>query len=209
MSFPVTGAQPGAPGVRRPAPGFAALLRPRFASARPRTVAAVPIGANRYFPEAADRGYPFMLPPENSPFSPRPAAALPAAGLELAQIENEYRKLLDNFRRIRQAVAGGRGDAPCGRSDLHLPLCAARGCIDLVDFPPTRGGTDGDPRPGPRPSLTLDSADMEKLRQQGGAGFPPARLRRRQPPAGKPARHSAAAWNAIFSTSPVRSRTRG
>jgi transcription-repair coupling factor (superfamily II helicase) len=127
------------------------------------------IVANRYFPEQGERPFPFMLPPESSSFL---TAALPGCRLlasNLIALESEYRKLLENYERIRQAVAERRGQTIAVEAIFNFPYQQER-IVDLVDFP-GRAGAETEIKALAGTLLTLNDADLEKLRQKRAQGF--------------------------------------
>ncbi len=128
------------------------------------------IGANRYFAggEAAASG---LVPadPEKTAYLTDllPGCRLLASNWK--RIEDERRKLLDNFRRIREAVAGGRGDTPEVDAIFSFPYDRLR-VVDLVDF-----GADPaaavEIRVLAKAITDLDNADVEELRRKAGQGY--------------------------------------
>jgi transcription-repair coupling factor (superfamily II helicase) len=132
-------------------------------------LSAVFIAANRYFPAAADPAYPFMLPAENSHFLTEALSPCRLLASNLAKIENEYHKLLENFRRIRLAVAESGGDPVEVETIFNFPYAAEK-IINFIDFP-ARVETESEIKIWPKTLLTLDSADVEYLQRRMAQGF--------------------------------------
>ncbi len=124
------------------------------------TVVAVRIGENRYAsgPAAADAAFLTDL---------LPGCRLLASNWR--RLEDEYGKLLDNFRRIREAVAGGQGRVPEINALFSFPVAAQR-VIDLADFA-------ADPRELPEVRVLpgaiagLNDAEIEDLRRRSEQGW--------------------------------------
>jgi transcription-repair coupling factor (superfamily II helicase) len=132
-------------------------------------LAGVIIVANRYFPKNADPAFPFLLPTENSLFISEALSPFRLITSNFAKIENEYHKLLENFRRIGLAVGENRGNIVEVETIFNFPYDAEK-IVDLVDLP-TRVETEREIRVWSKTLLTLDSADLEYLRQQVEKGF--------------------------------------
>jgi transcription-repair coupling factor (superfamily II helicase) len=133
------------------------------------TVGAVRVGANRYFSGGAGPAGGLMpADPEKTAYLTDllPGCRLLASNWK--QIEDERRKLLDNFRRIREAVASGKGEAPEVDAIFSFPYDKLR-VVDLVDF-------SADPRAAvevrvrPKAITDLDGADVEELRRKAEQG---------------------------------------
>ncbi len=124
------------------------------------TIAAVGIGENRYASGAAGANAAFLT-------DLLPGCRLLASNWR--RLVDEYGKLLDNFRRIREAVAGGQGEAPEVNALFPFPVAAAR-VIDLADFA-------ADPRALPevrilpRALAGLNDDDIEDLRRRSEQGW--------------------------------------
>ncbi len=88
------------------------------------TIAAVLVGENRYASGSAGADAAFLT-------DLLPGCRLLASNWR--RLEDEYGKLLDNFRRIREAVAGRRGKVPEVGELFPFPVAAQR-LIDLADF---------------------------------------------------------------------------
>jgi len=125
------------------------------------TVAAARVGANRYAPAAGA--------PENGAWLTEllPGCRLLARNFQL--LESEFRKLLENFRRIRDAVDSRRGATPAVEAVFSFPYDKQR-LVDFVDFA-------ADPRAAveirasARTISGLDGADLELLRQRSAQGY--------------------------------------
>ncbi|HSQ35660.1 MAG TPA: DEAD/DEAH box helicase, partial [Candidatus Binatia bacterium] len=122
-----------------------------------------------YFPDGVDPAYPFLPATESSQFIAAALAPCRLLASNLARLENEYRKLLENFERIRQAVAERGGNPPAVETIFTFPVQAEK-ILDLVDFP-AQAGTEMELRAWPKTLLTLDSNDIETLRRQAAQGF--------------------------------------
>ena len=132
-------------------------------------LAGVIIVANRYFPKNADPAFPFLLPTENSLFITEALSPYRLITSNFSKIENEYLKLLENFQRIRLAVAENRSNIVEVEAIFNFPYGAEK-IINLADFP-TRVEAEREIRIWPKTLLTLDNADLEYLRQQIKQGF--------------------------------------
>ncbi|MFH2107780.1 MAG: DEAD/DEAH box helicase [Chrysiogenia bacterium] len=130
------------------------------------TIAGVKITENRYFPDQAAAPGP---DPKQTAYL---TALLPSSRLlasNFSKIESEFRKLLENFRRIRAAVAVGQAAAPEVDAIFAFPYHGKK-LIDLVDF-------SADPAAAaeisvwPKTIVTMDSADLENLRRKAASGF--------------------------------------
>jgi transcription-repair coupling factor (superfamily II helicase) len=165
--FPVNGASP----VRLEFAGRQLVSLRSFDLDSQRSIsalAAVTIVANRYFPEAADPLYPFLLAPENSLFISEALSPCQLVASNFARIEHEYRKLLENFGRIRLAVAESRAAPIAVETIFNFPHEPAK-IVDLVDFP-ARGDAQKEIKAWPKTLLTLDSADIGYLQQRAAQG---------------------------------------
>jgi len=132
-------------------------------------LAAVTIVPNRYFPESAAVRHPFLLPGENSFFLTEALSPVRILAQNFVRIEREHHKLLENYRRIRLAVAERNVDAVEVEAIFSFPY-QTQPLVDFVDFP-DRTGTEMEIKAWPKTLLTLDSADLEYLRQQAAQGF--------------------------------------
>jgi transcription-repair coupling factor (superfamily II helicase) len=132
-------------------------------------LATVTILANCYFPGAIDPEYPFLLAKENSLYMTEALSPCRLIASNFAKIEHEYRKLLENFQRIRLAVVES-GKKPIEVEAIFNFPYQAEKIIDFVDFP-ARAETEREIRVWPKTLLTLDGADMEYLRQRSLQGF--------------------------------------
>ncbi len=132
------------------------------------TIAAVRVGANRYFLGPGGSG-PLPAEPEKTAFLTEllPGCRLLASNWK--RIEAEHLKLLDNFRRIREAVTPGRSGAPEVDAIFSFPWRTRR-LIDLVDFA-ADPGTPAEIRLLPKAITALDGADLEDLRRKAGQGY--------------------------------------
>jgi transcription-repair coupling factor (superfamily II helicase) len=129
----------------------------------------VAVVANRYFPEQGDKEFPFMLPAAGSLFLTEALSPCRLLASNFAKLENEYRKLLDNYQRIRQAVAERHGATMAVEAIFNFP-CQREKIVDFVDFP-DRAGTETEIKSMARTLLTLADADLELLRQKSAQGF--------------------------------------
>jgi len=127
-------------------------------------LAGVIIAANRYFPKHADSAFPFLLPAENSLFITEALSPYRLITSNFSKIENEYIKLLENFRRIRLAVAESRSDTIEVEAIFNFPYSAEK-IVNLADLP-TRVEAETEIKIWPKTLLTLDSADIEYLQRQ-------------------------------------------
>jgi transcription-repair coupling factor (superfamily II helicase) len=132
-------------------------------------LAGVIIVANRYFPEHADPEFPFLLPAENSLFITEALSVRRLITSNFAKIEDEYHKLLENFRRIRLAVAESRSSVLEVEAIFNFPYGAEK-IVNLADFP-SQVEAESEIRVWPKTLLTLDNADLEYLRQRSAQGF--------------------------------------
>jgi transcription-repair coupling factor (superfamily II helicase) len=132
-------------------------------------LAGVVIAANRYSSEQADPESPFLLPAEKSFFITEALSPYRLLAQNFAKIENEYHKLLENFRRIRLAVAQSRGAAVEVETIFNFPYGAEK-IVNLVDFP-TQVEAEREIKTWPKTMLTLDSVDLDYLRRQSAQGF--------------------------------------
>jgi transcription-repair coupling factor (superfamily II helicase) len=132
-------------------------------------LAGVTIVANRYFPERGDQEVPFLLQAENSLFLTEALSPCRLLASNFAKIENEYHKLMENFRRIRLAVAESRSAAVEVEAIFNFPYGSEK-IVNLVDFP-SQVEAESEIRVWPKTLLTLDSADLEYLRQRSAEGF--------------------------------------
>jgi transcription-repair coupling factor (superfamily II helicase) len=132
-------------------------------------LAGVTIVPNRYFPERADAAYPFMLPAENSLFLTEALSPCRLLAQNFAKIENEYHKLLENYRRIREAVAERSGAVIEIEAIFNFPYHTQK-IVNFADFP-DRAGMEMEIRAWPRTLLTLASADLDYLGKQKALGF--------------------------------------
>ena len=155
-------------------------------SARIGTVAAVRIGENRYFPDAADPAVP-SCGSRKTRLPDRAAARLPAAGLEFAA---RSRTSTASCWRISAASARpwptSSGAAPAVDAIFPFPYAQERRDRPGRFRRPTPGRR-SEIRAWPKTIADLDGADLEELRRKAAAGLPPAGLRRRRAPAGEPA----------------------
>ncbi|HUU05132.1 MAG TPA: DEAD/DEAH box helicase [Patescibacteria group bacterium] len=129
------------------------------------TVAAVQISENRYFPNAAAPG----RDPKQTAYL---TALLPSCRLlasNFSKIESEYRKLLENFRRIREALAVDQAAAPEVDAIFAFPYRGEK-LTDLVDFSADPDAA-AEIRVWPKTIVTLDGVDLENLRQKAASGF--------------------------------------
>ncbi len=127
------------------------------------------VTANRYFAAGADPASPFLAAGDDSQFITEALAPCRLLASNFARLENEYRKLLDNFRRIREAVLERQGTAPAVETIFQFPLAAEK-ITQLVDFP-AQAGTEMELRAWPKTLLTLGGDDIEALRRQAARGF--------------------------------------
>jgi len=162
--FPVSAAAP----VRLEFEGRRLVSLRSFDPASQRSIAvveSVAVPENRYFrdpalPEQDPEAYAFLT-------ELLPGCRLLARNFQ--KIEDEYHKLLENFRRIREAVADSRPDAPAVETLFSFPYRAEK-IVDLADF-----GADvaaaPEIRAWPKTVVTLDSQDLEELRKKAAAGY--------------------------------------
>ncbi len=132
------------------------------------TVVSIHVGANRYFAAPGSAVQALRQPDQGAYLT----ALLPGCRLlasDFRKIENEYCKLLDNFRRIRAAVAPGRDAGPEVEALFTFPYRAER-LIDLVDFA-SDPAAPAEIRAWPKTIVALDSADLEELRVKAEHGF--------------------------------------
>ena len=132
-------------------------------------LSAVRVVANRYFPEAVDPDRPFLLSAENSSFLTEALSPCRLIASNFSRLEHEYRKLLDNFERIRRAVAENRKATLAVEAIFNFPYEKER-VIDFTDFP-ARAAAEAEIRSWPKTLLTLDGNDIEHLRQRAAQGF--------------------------------------
>jgi transcription-repair coupling factor (superfamily II helicase) len=132
-------------------------------------LSAVRIVANRYFPEAADPDRPFLLPAENSSFLTEALFPCRLIASNYSGLEHEYRKLLENFERIRLAVAESRKATIAVEAIFNFPY-EKESILDFTDFP-ARAGAEMEIKNWFKTLLTLDSGDIERLRQKTAQGF--------------------------------------
>jgi len=132
-------------------------------------IAGVRITENRYSPGQGGAAAPFREQPENFAFLTAWLAPCRLLASGWQKIDDEYRKLLDNFQRIREAVLDSRPDAPA-LSDIFTFSCRGERMIDFVDF-----GADPEApveivaRPGTL--ATMDSEELENVRRKAAAGY--------------------------------------
>jgi len=132
-------------------------------------LAGVTIFANRYFPDAINPEYPFLLAKENSLYMTEAMSPCRLIASNFAKIEHEYRKLLENFQRIRLAVVESGKKPIAVETIFNFPYQAGK-IIDFVDFP-ARAETKREIKVWSKTLLTLDNADVEYLRQRSLQGF--------------------------------------
>jgi transcription-repair coupling factor (superfamily II helicase) len=133
------------------------------------TVAAARIGGNRYVSDRGGDAAAWQTPPESSAWLTELLPGCRLLAWNFRRIEDEFHKLLENFRRIREAVAGRRGDAPAVESIFSFPY-ARQKLIDFADFSadPTRPT---ELRAWPKAIAGLDGSDLEQLRRRAGQGW--------------------------------------
>ncbi len=132
-------------------------------------LARVAIVPNRYFPGQADAVTPFLLPAANSLFLTEALSPCRLLAQNFSKIENEYHKLLENYRRIRLAVVERNLAAVEVEKIFNFPYDAEK-IVDFVDFP-DRVGTEMEIRVWAKSLLTLDGADMAYLQRLAAQGF--------------------------------------
>jgi transcription-repair coupling factor (superfamily II helicase) len=132
-------------------------------------VSSVQITENRYFPDQAANPVLFQEQPGKFAFLTVLLTKYRLLVQDFQKIENEYLKLLENFRRIRAAVAAGQADAPGVDAIFTFPYQAER-ITDFVDFS-TDPAAAMEILTWPKTIVTLDSADLDNLRQKAGQGF--------------------------------------
>lgn len=128
-------------------------------------VAAVQISENRYFPDAAAPG----RQPEATAYLTALLAPYRLLASNFSKIESEFQKLLENFRRIREAVAAGQAAAPTVDAIFAFPYRREK-LTDLVDFSADPDAT-AEVRVWPKTIVNLDGADLENLQQKAASGF--------------------------------------
>ena len=129
------------------------------------TVTAVQVGENRYFHHNASPG----AEPGNTAYLTEllPGCRLLASNWK--QIGDEQRKLLDNFRRIREAVVGSQNAAPAVDAIFAFPAGGLR-VIDLVDFAVDPEAPQ-EVRVLPKAITDLDGADIAELQRREEQGY--------------------------------------
>jgi len=166
--FPVADAYP----VRLEFEGRRLVSLRRFDPSSQRSIAAVDsvdIPENRYFADAAGPPIPCGEPAEKFAFLTELLPGCRLLARDFQKIENEYHKLLENFRRIRAAVADNRAAAPEVEAFFSFPYRSEK-IVDLADFA-ADGTAAAEIRAWPKTALTLDSEDLEHLRGQAAAGY--------------------------------------
>ncbi|MCU0237337.1 MAG: DEAD/DEAH box helicase [Acidobacteria bacterium] len=133
------------------------------------TVAVARIGENRYFHVGAAPGPAAVHDPERYAFLSDLLPGCRVLASNWKRIEDEQRKLLDNFRRIREAVPHGRDEAPAVEDIFAFPHQGLR-LADLVDFAADPGAA-FEVRFLPRAITDLDGADVDELRRKNGQGW--------------------------------------
>lgn len=166
--FPVSGAVP----VRLEFEGRRLVSLRSFDPGSQRSIAtveSVAVAENRYFRDHEAGPAALGQHPEAYAFLTDllPGCRLLASNFQ--KIENEYHKLLDHFRRIRQAVSAGRAAAPEVEAFFSFPYRSEK-IIDLADFG-ADVATTAEIRVWPKTAVTLDSADLDTLRQKAAQGF--------------------------------------
>ncbi len=134
-----------------------------------RPLAGVAIAPNRYFPASASGGHPFLLDEDRGFYLTEALSPCRLLAQNFARLEHEYRKLLENYRRIRLALAEGSDAAVKVESIFNFPY-ERQPLVDFVDFS-GRVGEELEIKAWPKTLLTLDSSDLDQLRRQVGQGF--------------------------------------
>jgi transcription-repair coupling factor (superfamily II helicase) len=132
-------------------------------------VAAVRIGPNRYFSDRGGDAAAWQPSPERSAWLTEMLPGCRLLARNFQKLESEFHKLLENFRRIRDAMAGNRGEMPAVEAIFSFPTARQR-LVDFVDFAvdPTRPV---EIRAWPKTIADLDGADLETLRRRARQGY--------------------------------------
>jgi transcription-repair coupling factor (superfamily II helicase) len=129
----------------------------------------ITIPPNRYFAADAAAGHPWLRPQGSSLYLSEALSPCRLLAHNFARLEQEYHKLLENFRRIRSTVAERNGGAVEVDAIFDFPV-AEQPLVDFVDFP-DRAGEAIEIKAWSKSLMTLDSADLERLRLQQARGF--------------------------------------
>jgi len=166
--FPVSGAYP----VRLEFEGRRLVSLRSFDPDSQRSIAAVAsvgIHENRYFRDHAAGPVAQGQHPEAYAFLTDLLPGYRLLASNFQKIENEYHKLLENFRRIRQTVAASQADAPEVETFFAFPYRSEK-IVDLTDFSVDMTSVE-EIRVWPKTIVTLDSEDLENLLQKARQGF--------------------------------------
>ncbi len=130
------------------------------------TLDAARIGENRFFPEATGKIAPGAMADFVFLADLLPNHAMLASSLQ--RLEDEHGKLLDNFRRIREALGRG-GAAPRVDALFPFPYHQER-IVDLVDFAADPAET-AEVRLRPIAIADLSGSELEELGRKAQAGW--------------------------------------
>ncbi len=129
---------------------------------------AVSIAANRYFAAAGRTDGSRPLTAENGSFLTEALSPCRLLASNFARLDNEYRKLLENFERIRAVVAESGKKTDAVKALFNFPIERQR-LIDFSDLS-ARASTEIEVRAWPKTLLTLDGGDLERLRRKTEQG---------------------------------------
>ncbi|MBN2345785.1 MAG: DEAD/DEAH box helicase [Candidatus Aminicenantes bacterium] len=166
--FPVTGERPARlefEGRRLASLRFFDLETQRSTG----TADALRLGANRYSPGVFGDAPALGAPPGPSAFLTDLLPGCRVLASNWKRIEDEHRKLLENFRRIREAMARERAALPEVEALFSFPLRSMR-LTDLVDFSADLGAPP-EVRVLPRAIVDLDAADLARLERRAADGW--------------------------------------